>query len=839
MANNFEKFSDPGRAPEEKPKEEVNKKKRFYSAVPIVRVLLVLLAGAISYLLINQVHQGQVVEKEQQKISELSRQRAGITAKNVEAYVDTVLSTIKRFASRELVKEVLEQNDNARMIQIAGDLRQQLANVDNVRFFPSGTAKMDPESNPPIRFTELELIRLAEQRGGRPEAVKVGKRWFLTIVVPVPGTPEEPVVGTILVTLTEQGLKQALQQNNVGLGKVSLMQFFGKGNPRLVAGYGDNPVAEAQSHDVKNLPWQVHFEPSRRLTEQAAINIPFILAALSILTLFMLVLSFWLGKKLGERIDYVRVQNLKGTWNNIAAVAKAHAVDDAAHFDARKTDILNVDIDDEDEKLLGLTEQKSTSAKKVKARKSEEEPQTAINIPDTVFRAYDIRGEYQTQISHEFAERLGQALGSEALDCGEESLLVARDARLSSPQLTEFLIRGILSTGCNVVNVGTVPTPLLYFACETLSESSSGVMVTASHNPGHENGFKVVMNGKCRLEQDIKAIRTRMLANNVYQGKGDENRNDIIPTYIDTIFSDVALAGEVSIVIDAANAVAGMVAPRLFEALGCRVTPLFCDLDGNFPNHSPDPSIEENLQPLIEKVKEQNADIGVALDGDGDRITVVTASGKIIWPDRLLMIFAKDIVSRNPGADVVFDVKCTRHLNNCITDVGGRPIMWKTGHSPMKAKMAETGALVGGEYSGHIFIKDRWFGFDDGMYTAARLMEIMSLQGCNVDKLVDEFPESPATPEIRLSVPEEQKFEIVSKLIELGEFGDGKLTTLDGIRVDYANGWGLVRASNTSAQLTMRFEADDENGIHMLKSLFVKELKKVFKNLDINWDYKV
>ena len=362
------------------------------------------------------------------------------------------------------------------------------------------------------------------------------------------------------------------------------------------------------------------------------------------------------------------------------------------------------------------------------------------------------------------------------------------------------------------------------------------MIVTASHNPAQYNGFKVVMKGKSRSGDDIQAIRTRIVENRFRQGVGQEFRHDIVASYIDTIFADVALAGDISIVVDAGNGVTGMVAPQLFEELGCHVTPLFCDLDGRFPNHPPDPSEEKNLAALKEKVQDTGADLGVAFDGDGDRIAVVTPQGKVIWPDRLLMLFAKDIVSRNPGSDVIFDVKCTRHLSSSITSMGGRPIMWKTGHSPMKQKMLETGALVGGEYSGHIFIKDRWFGFDDGMYAAARLIEILSLQGESLDMLFEEFPESPNTPEIRVEISEDKKFEVIEQLKQKGRFEDAKLTTIDGVRADFPFGWGLVRASNTSAHLTLRFEADDEGSLQHIKSVFVKEIRAIDNSIHFTWD---
>jgi phosphomannomutase/phosphoglucomutase len=321
----------------------------------------------------------------------------------------------------------------------------------------------------------------------------------------------------------------------------------------------------------------------------------------------------------------------------------------------------------------------------------------------------------------------------------------------------------------------------------------------------------------------------------LHQGIGEETFREIIPHYIERIFSDVALAGDVSIVIDAGNAVTGIVAPQLFEELGCQVTPLYCDLDGTFPNHDPDPTQEHNLIALIEKVKEVKADVGVAFDGDGDRLVVVTAKGDIIWPDRLLMLFAKDILSRHPGADVLFDVKCSRQLNQVISGYGGRPIMWKTGHSPMKAKMVETGALIGGEYSGHIFLNDRWYGFDDGIYAMARLLEIITLRDQNIDDIFSAFPQLLITPEIKVPVPDKVKFDLIKKLTETGDFQQGNVTNIDGVRVDYSKGWGLVRASNTSPALTLRFEAESEEALAIIQQIFKRELLKVDATLALKF----
>jgi phosphomannomutase/phosphoglucomutase len=457
--------------------------------------------------------------------------------------------------------------------------------------------------------------------------------------------------------------------------------------------------------------------------------------------------------------------------------------------------------------------------------------ETAIAVPDNIFRAYDIRGIVGSEITPELSRLIGQAIGSEAIAQGESAIFVARDGRTHGPELSAALVEGLASSGCDVIDLGAVPTPLLYFATCEEPDSNSGVMLTASHNPADYNGFKVVINGVTLADDDIQALRSRIERNDLDSGQGEIQQRDILPAYIERIFSDVALAGEVKLVIDAGNGITGNVAPQLFEELGCEVIPLYCEVDGSFPNHEADPSREENLADLIAKVKETDADLGIALDGDGDRIGVVTASGQIIWPDRLLMLFAKDIVTGHPGCDVIFDVKSTRELNNLVTSYGGRPIMWKTGHSHMKAKMQETGALLGGELSGHIFIKERWYGFDDGMYAGTRLLEIMTLRDQSLDDIFASFPVLPATPELKIEVPEESKFSLIEKLAKQADFSSGKITTLDGIRVDFAKGWGLVRASNTSPCLTLRFEGETEQVVEHLQQVFKRELLKIDSNL--------
>lgn len=465
----------------------------------------------------------------------------------------------------------------------------------------------------------------------------------------------------------------------------------------------------------------------------------------------------------------------------------------------------------------------------------EEKELLSVDVAQSIFRAYDIRGVVDETLSPEIVELLGKAIASEALAQGQVTLCIGYDGRLSSTDYAEALVSGVISTGMNAVLIGQVPTPVLYFATHHF-ETGSGVMITGSHNPANYNGFKMMIGGTTLSGEAIQKLYNRIVMQDFTVGQGERSEQKIDREYLDTILNDIAVAAPLKVVIDAGNGVAGGLAPDLIEELGCEVIPLYCDVDGTFPNHHPDPGKPENLEDLIAAVKEHNADIGLAFDGDGDRIGVVTNTGKIIWPDRLLMLFAKDVVSRNPGADIIYDVKCSRRLNGLISSYGGRPVMWKTGHSLIKAKMKETGALLAGEMSGHVFFKERWFGFDDGLYSAARLLEILGVEDKTSDEVFAEFPEDVSTPEINVVVSDEVKFSIVDKLCERkDQFVGGNVSTIDGLRVDYPNGWGLCRASNTTPALVLRFEADDEASLSEIKAKFVMHLKDIDSGLDCDF----
>lgn len=456
----------------------------------------------------------------------------------------------------------------------------------------------------------------------------------------------------------------------------------------------------------------------------------------------------------------------------------------------------------------------------------------APNFPDTIFRAYDIRGVVPETLTAETAYWIGRAIGSQSLAKGEPHVSIGRDGRLSGPALVERLIQGVADSGCKVSDVGLVPTPALYYAANVLA-GKSGVMLTGSHNPSNYNGFKIVIAGDTLANEQIQALHTRLKTNDLTWGEGSIERVDILSRYADEIVKDIKLAKKLKVVVDCGNGAAGVIAPQLLEALGCEVIPLFCEVDGNFPNHHPDPGKPENLVDLIAKVKETNADLGLAFDGDGDRVGVVTNTGTMVFPDRLLMLFAQDVLERNPDAEIIFDVKCTRRLTPLIKEYGGRPLMWKTGHSLIKKKMKATGALLAGEMSGHIFFKERWFGFDDGIYSAARLLEILSKQQQTAEELFETFPNDISTPEINIDVTDESKFSIIEALHD-AQWGEAaELTSIDGVRVDYPQGWGLVRASNTTPVLVLRFEADTEAELQRIKDVFHAQLKRVAPDLQL------
>jgi len=441
------------------------------------------------------------------------------------------------------------------------------------------------------------------------------------------------------------------------------------------------------------------------------------------------------------------------------------------------------------------------------------------SLPAEIFKPYDIRGIVGQSLTPAIVERIGHAIGSEARDRGMRRIAIARDGRLSGPELSKTLAAGITNSGCDVIDIGRVPTPVLYFAAHHLG-TQSGVVVTGSHNPPDYNGIKMVLAGETLAGEAIQKLRQRLLNNDLTHGKGSISQTDVQEAYLSRITGDVKLARPLRVIVDCGNGVAGELAPQLLRRLGCEVRELFCDVDGRFPNHHPDPSQPKNLADLIMALKKQEADIGLAFDGDGDRLGVVSPEGTIIWPDRQMILYARDVLARNPGTEIIYDVKCSRTLPAAIVEAGGKATIWKTGHSFIKAKLKESGALLAGEMSGHIFFKERWYGFDDGLYTAARLLELLSHDKRDPAVVFAALPNTVNTPELQLKLAEGEHYIVIEELIRLAHFPDARVTTIDGLRADFADGFGLVRASNTTPVLVFRFEAESEAGLKRIQDLF-------------------
>ena len=447
-----------------------------------------------------------------------------------------------------------------------------------------------------------------------------------------------------------------------------------------------------------------------------------------------------------------------------------------------------------------------------------------MHLPADIFKAYDIRGVVGKTLTAPIVRLIGQGLGTLAQDHGRDSLVVARDGRTSGPELGQALAAGIQDSGANVIDVGMVATPMSYFAAHELGTQCS-VMVTGSHNPPDYNGLKMVIAGDTLAGKEIQALKRRIEAGALRTGSGGLRRADIVAAYLERIAGDVALARPLRIAIDCGNGVAGAFAPALFRRLGCTVTELFCTVDGTFPNHHPDPSQPKNLQDLIGCLATTDNELGLAFDGDGDRLGVVVKDGRIIYPDRQLMLFAADMLSRNPGATVIYDVKSTRNLQPWIERHGGTPLMWKTGHSLIKSKMKETGALLAGEMSGHTFFKERWYGFDDALYAGARLLEILS-RHVDPSAALNALPDSITTPELNVACGAESPHALVARLAATADFpGAAEIIRIDGLRVEYADGFGLARASNTTPVLVLRFEGDSAVALRRIQA----EFRRVFR----------
>ena len=789
----------------------------------------------------------------QQAIQSGASRSARATAQSVSEAVAARLAGAVT-ARRDLLALVLSEGRAAAALS-SGDpsaikaeeavIQQRVAGLLQVRLLPRDASQPDPAGAAPLGYAGLDLLRRTVD-SGRPSAAEIHQiksgAPYLAMALPVNVAGRN--AGVLFAAWDMRFLVGLLEQSPAFQGRLQLVQG-GDGGYVLAKGPGgqDGPLTEG-AVEVPDSIWKVSYGTDPDTGGMGGLLTMASVVAAGGLALLLSVFLQWRALARDLRADMGTLVNLGEAIlrreNGAARQAQVASTRDAIALlsqyarESREMPATAAAPAVRRAVPMGGLPQSRTQGMEVEELDSDPaellaaRPRKApkIDIPDTLFRAYDVRGVVGQALTGPFAELLGQAVATLVQEQGGHRVAVARDARPSSPQLAEALVRGLNAGGCDVLDIGQAPTPLLYFAMHT-QPVQAGVVVTGSHNPADYNGFKIVIGDRVLDGDELLALRRRMLEGVFSQGNGSIERVDLVAEYVEAVVREVQLARPLKVVVDAGNGVAGDLAVATLEALGCEVVPLFCEPDGSFPNHHPDPSQPDNLASLMLEVQAQDADIGIALDGDGDRLGVIDNTGANVWPDSILMLLAADILGRHPGVDILYDVKSSRHLASFILGHGGRPIMWKSGHSRMRAKMLETGALLGGEFSGHLFIKERWFGFDDAVYAAVRVLELLALEPRGASELFAELPSSPSTPEYHLMLEEGQSRELMRALDAHKVFDDARLVELDGLRVEFGSGWGLIRPSNTTPSLTFRFEADDERSLEEIKSRFRDLLRRV------------
>lgn len=767
--------------------------------------------------------------------------------------LDSIGESTRTVLSDPALIDEIKQATPEQLAVIENRLRGRLTLVNGVRILDASTHEIDPNSNPSITNVTLQLMRSLENNNRvMHEAINAGaKDQHVAVLLRIGSTDKVALIG-----VSFDIFEKALPKERLVPGYYEFLQSFANQN-RKISSIGDavhrvgEPLGTARLNSTQ---WRVAFWPADKAKFSSELELMLFFGGLALVLSLVAIGGFFGLKSLQTKVrsdasGFLRWLIDSSSSNRPIAIQdyqlqiftdmsqtlsrEGFSVPSSNSSEASNSDNeekLSLSNDSTPGSLIAALEDKS-SALEVISPKKEQQPQT---LSASIFRAYDIRGIVGETLDADIVKEIGRAIGSEAFERGEQRIVVARDGRLSGPSLIEALKSGLEESGRDVIDIGEVPTPLLYFATHYL-DANSGVVLTGSHNPRDYNGLKIVIGGHTLSGDEIMALKKRIDTGNMVKGQGSQETTSVMQDYISQVTSDVALTQPLKVAVDCGNGVAGKVAPQLLQALGCEVIGLYCKVDGNFPNHHPDPSKPDNLRELIELVKSEKADIGLAFDGDGDRLGVIDSDGNIIWPDRQMMLYSMDVLSRNPGADIIYDVKCSKHLAKVISNNGGHPIMWKTGHSLIKAKMRETGALLAGECSGHIFFKERWYGFDDALYTAARLLEILSADTRKSADVFAALPNSMATPEINVEIGDDKKHRFVEQLAERGIFGNGKLINIDGVRVEFSHGWGLVRASNTTPNLVIRFEGENQESIDQMKQLFKQQMLMIDSRLNLDF----
>lgn len=764
------------------------------------------------------VYQSDWRPPEQTDLTATYRTEAKEYAASFTRNLQAINQRLDEIAARPGLAEQLA--DNASVLLAESD--PQLPGLLSLRLIAPQTIKVNDEAQPSLSYACFDLVveAVRSEKAIPAEAHLYGADvQHIDFVRPLHNVLDQKR-GALVASFSIALLQEAMPTVTDGKGYFELQQAK---QPLAKAGSNAERGFDPYTAAVRRSRWRIAYWPAERKMEQVIDYAGQRLLVVGVIALMIFVSSVFFAIRNWQRSKDA-VDEYEDDINTSGENAGTET--DSGTVDNFTSDVMFQGSDS----LLVVDEMDDEPTTKETSANSE------AALDASIFKAYDIRGIIGKSLTEDAVYAIGMALGSEARAQGETKIVVARDGRNSGPALLARLSDGLRATGIDVISIGMAPTPVLYFAAQTIG-SGSGVMVTGSHNPPDYNGLKMVIAGTTLASEQIQALHQRIKENNFESGEGSFSEQEIIPQYVKRITDDVMLLKKLRVVIDCGNGAAGAVAPQLMRELGCDVIDLFCEVDGNFPNHHPDPSRPENLQDLILAVKEHQADIGLAFDGDGDRIGVVTNEGAIIWPDRTMMLYAIDILSRNPGAEIIYDVKCSRKLAEVIREHGGVATMWKTGHSFIKRKLKESGAQLAGEMSGHIFFKERWYGFDDGLYSAARLLELLAPM--MVDKTVAEvfnaLPDSVNTPEINVSMAEGQHHAYMEKLQAQATFEGAEVTTIDGVRADFTDGWGLVRASNTTPVLVLRFEADSDAALARIMKVFRDKMREVDPDINLSF----
>ncbi|MCZ6804866.1 MAG: phosphomannomutase/phosphoglucomutase [Proteobacteria bacterium] len=770
---------------------------------------------------------------------EADRETRDKTARNVATQVQKNLALVKdklsALARDEQTIELFQQGDDAANLLATAEEKQQLFNQAlNLRYLKPGSYPLDDGSVPPLSYASLDMLKKAETTSQINAEVHLfgAINQHIVMIERVVNNAHE-LIGILHLSLDVSLFDDLMKGLTIADGYAELTQRV-TGKSLVLAKVGDARIrqGEATTASINDTRWVIAywFGSTSVAVDDAtsSSSMPILLIIIVLLVLAGGVYFILQKKDSSPMVDPDDdLITFEGAVRAIAEGAHVGIKQLIPHLPKGERITANLKpvsqglAGDDITRIVAPPSASEVTTEPVTTESTAATETEQLQIDPVIFRAYDIRGIVDETLTEAAVYEIAKAIGTMAHERGQQGIAVGRDGRGSSPGLCESLIKGLRSTGRDVIDIGMVPTPVLYFATHHL-KTGSGVMITGSHNAAEYNGLKIMLAGNTLNGDDIKEIQNHTISGDYATGQGDLRHADISADYVRRISEDipVALGSSLKIVVDCGNGVAGTLAPQLLNAIGHDVIEMYCDIDGSFPNHHPDPSQPVNLKDLIEKVKAESADIGFAFDGDGDRLGVVDADGNIIWPDRQLMLLAKDVLSRNQGARIIFDVKCSRYLKSIIESSGGKPLMWKTGHSFIKSKMKEVDAPLAGEMSGHIFFKERWYGFDDALYTAARFVEIFTNAKESPTDLFAELPEGVSTPELRMPLSEDQHAGFMEELIEKMAVSNADTIVIDGLRIEYSDGWGLARPSNTSPYIILRFEGESESALERIKSEF-------------------